>query len=106
MKLTDPAPLRQQFASEAAFQAWVRELAEANGWDVSCWHSSRFSPAGFPDLVLIKPPYLLFRELKNTGGALTADQQYKLELLHRCGMDVGVWWPEDMTDIVETLGGQ
>jgi len=40
--------------SEKALQANVRKLAAAHGWRAFCWWSSLHSPAGWPDLVLIR----------------------------------------------------
>lgn len=78
---------------ENAFQGWVIDVAERNGWRV--WHvpmpvrpigNNRFVPdsrgAGLPDLILLHPdpPRLIFAELKGDGGKLSDRQREFLRL--------------------------
>lgn len=60
--------------SEKAFAQQVVDLAQLMGWRCYRTHDSRRSPAGFPDLVLVKPPRLIFAELKTEIGKVTPDQ--------------------------------
>lgn len=50
--------------SEAAFLQKVEQEARHNGWLVYHTHRSDRSAAGFPDLVMVRPPRLIFAELK------------------------------------------
>lgn len=67
--------------SEAAFQRQVEQLAGFYGWRGYHTHDSRRSAAGFPDLVLVRGPELLFSELKTNHGRPTAEQRAWLEAL-------------------------
>ena len=93
---------------ERNFQAGVVKLAKLTGWDVYYTTDSRHSPAGWPDLVLLKPPRALFRECKrdHRPSRITADQRRTLDLLIACGFDVGVWTPDDWQAISDTLAGR
>lgn len=81
--------------SEAELQEKVRQAAVQLGILYYHTHNSRRSPAGFPDLVLVRPPNCLFRELKSQTGKLTADQSAWLDSLAACDQDAGVWRPSD-----------
>ncbi len=82
--------------TEAALLQAVRDLAKLQGWSTyHTWRSDRSEP-GFPDLVLMRPPQLLFRELKSERGRLKSEQRRWLDELAACGQDVGVWRPADL----------
>ena len=53
---------------------------------------------GFPDLVIIGPRGVLYRELKGPRGSLSTEQDAWLAALTDAGQDAGVWretdWPE------------
>lgn len=90
--------------SERAFQASVVDLAELRHWRV--WHDqdSRRNAAGMPDLILLRPPRLLFVELKTDRGRLRPEQREWLDELGRCpGVEVHVWRPGDWPTIEEVL---
>jgi hypothetical protein len=121
----DGAPLKPQPAaprvlrqSERDFMAAVIELATVLHWKHwhdyatnaprSCWHCGRKSivprnAAGFPDLLLVRRPRVLFVELKRDGEQPTADQQLWLDELTACGQEVYVWTPSDWTAIERAL---
>lgn len=61
--------------------------------------------AGWPDLVLCKPPKLIYAELKSETGRLTPQQRVWLTMLGECGQEWYVWRPRDMDDIAEVLEG-
>lgn len=98
---------------EAGFQNQVIKLARLGGWGI--FHAphggdrDRFAfgqipeGKGFPDLVLARPPELLFRELKTDKGRMGAGQPEWLAALEACGADVGVWRPRDIDEITERL---
>lgn len=70
--------------SEKQFQARVVELARILGYSIYHTHDSRRSEPGFPDLVLVRPPRVLFVELKAGRRRLTDDQAAWMALLERC----------------------
>lgn len=86
----------QLVMTEAALLSQVRELAQSTGWMTYHTYRSDRSEPGFPDLVLMRHPLLLFRELKTDRGRLTPDQRCWLEELLACGQDAGVWRPADL----------
>jgi hypothetical protein len=88
--------------TEEGFQDAVVQLARLHGWLMYHTHDSRHSPEGFPDLVLVRPPDLLFVELKTATGTLTQAQKDWLCTLGDCpGVEVHVWRPSDW-DVIET----
>ena len=90
--------------SEADLDRAVRALAQRCGWDRYHTFSSRRSPQGFPDLLLCRPPRVVFAELKSERGRLTPHQEHWLDLLRRCpGIEVYLWRPSDFDRIVKTL---
>lgn len=81
--------------SEKDLQAQVVELAQRLGWLYYHTHRSDRSPAGFPDLVLVRGDRILYRELKTSKGRLSAAQQEWLAALVSAGADASVWRPGD-----------
>lgn len=128
--------------SEAAWQRQVSELALLYGWRL--YHPPDNLPrttkrgrryvqnvrAGFPDLVLVRPPELIFAELKTDRGRTSAEQDawleelgavanalrevieaYNFDLAHndpeletRAAVDVYLWRPRDFDEVNERLG--
>lgn len=99
---------------EADFQAAVIDAAYVFGWRVAHFRAARTAKgwrtpvagngAGFPDLVLVRPPRLVIAELKSTRGQVTARQQLWLDDLAAVpGIEVHVWRPDDWTRIENTL---
>ena len=96
--------------TEKAWLAQVVELAQLRGWKTYHTQNSMHSAAGFPDLVLCRPPQLIFAELKTDrkGSYATAEQAAWLKALRECGDDfagVGVflWRPSDFETVKEVL---
>lgn len=99
---------------ERDLQEAVRDLAKLYGWRYfHVWRSTR-SPAGFPDAVLVKPPRLLFCELKSEDGRLTQEQTDWLADLGAIAMasrqrdaapliETYVWRPHNWDEIVRIL---
>jgi VRR-NUC domain len=86
--------------TEKEWQAQLVELARLYGW--RCYHTlrSQGSEAGFPDLVLVRPPQLVFAELKTDKGRLSPAQKEwlaDLEQVSAGAIDVAadVWRPAD-----------
>lgn len=89
--------------SEKEFQAQVVELARLLGWIVYHPFLSKWSERGWPDLTLIRPPRLVFAELKRDGAKTTPAQDRFLALLGECGQEVYLWRPVDWDQLQETL---
>ena len=92
------------FITERAFAAQVLDLAKLLGW--RCYHSwtSIHSPAGYPDLCMVRLSRILFAELKSEKGKLTPPQEEWLEALRATGkVEVYVWRPGDWDILVEIL---
>jgi hypothetical protein len=84
----------------------VLKLARLCHWATYHTRYSLGSDAGWPDLVLCKPPRLLIRELKREGEGATAEQTAWLTALRACGMDCGIWRPGDWDEIERILQGE
>jgi len=74
--------------------AHFRPARTAKGWATPVSADG----AGFPDLVIVGPNGLLFRELKTRRGRTTAEQDQWLWQLTHAGADAHVWRPTDLTD--------
>ena len=93
----------QGMETENGFQAAVIELAQLRGWYVYHNPDSRRSAAGWPDLVLIRPPRIVYAELKTDKGRLRASQRDVLRMLEDCGAETHVWRPADWDEIVSGI---
>jgi hypothetical protein len=90
--------------SEKQFMAQVIELARLCKWMAFHPFDSRRSTPGWPDIVFVRPPSVIFAELKTATGRLTPAQQTWLEALGRCpGVEAYVWRPADWEAIVSRL---
>lgn len=65
--------------TERDLGVYLRDVARAFGWRRYHTWISKNSAAGFPDEVLVRPPRLIFAELKSDRGRLSPDQQAWLE---------------------------
>lgn len=92
--------------TEKQFMAMVIRLARLCGWSVYHVHDSRRSAHGWPDLVLCRPPRLLFVELKTDVGETTTEQEQWLGRLQECDQVARVWRPRDWKVIEAVLMGQ
>ncbi len=90
--------------SEKEFRRQVRNLAKMLGWrDYFTW-TAVHSPAGFPDLVLVRGERLMFAELKSETGKLTEPQRLWLWALAATGRaEIYVWKPSNLQRIAEAL---
>jgi len=83
----------------------IRDLCKLYGFKFYFTWSSIHSPRGLPDLVLCKPPRLIFAELKTEKGIVSPHQQEWLDALAQClGVEVYLWRPSDIEKVVEILG--
>lgn len=81
----------------------VIDLATTFGWEHYHTLHAPGSDAGWPDLVLARPPQLLFVEVKRRDGRLTWEQRAWGETLTACRCDWRLWRPADWDEIVATL---
>jgi hypothetical protein len=77
----------------------VKDAAHAFRWQVYHTRDSRGSDPGFPDLVLVRQPRIIFAELKSAGGRMSAHQKLWLAALLGCPVEVYLWRPADRPDI-------
>jgi hypothetical protein len=67
---------------------WSRSGHGRDGWRRYHTWLAKHSPAGFPDEVLVRPPRLVFAELKAEAGRLKPDHESDLEMLRRHERDL------------------
>ncbi len=90
--------------SEKGFACQVEQLAKLLGWAVYHSFLSVRSAAGFPDYVLVRPPRVIFAELKALGRKPTPAQEHWLGMLASCPfVEVFLWSPVDWDRIQQTL---
>ena len=99
--------------NEAALQNAVIELAKLYGWLVhhtrpaqmpsGRWATPIQGHAGFPDLVLVRPPETIFVELKSAIGRTSDKQDQWIAALCEAGQEVHVWRPANITEIKRRL---
>lgn len=89
--------------TERALQDAIVQVAKLHRWIVYHPFDSRHSTAGWPDLVLLRPPVAIFAELKRQDGKLSPQQAHMLEQLAECGLTTRVWRPTDLDDVIALL---
>jgi hypothetical protein len=96
--------------TEAQFQDAVANLAKLLGWRRAHFRSGlaakgyrtpvQYDGAGYPDLTLVRPPRVVFAEMKSQTGRLSETQREWLADLAACpGIESYVWRPGDWFDI-------
>ncbi len=92
--------------TERDLREQVRHLCKVMGWKFHFTWTSIHSPRGMPDLILCKPPRLIFAELKTEKGIVSPAQQEWLDLLAQCtGVECYLWRPGDVENIAKILQG-
>ena len=91
--------------SERELQSAVIEMAKLLGWRImhqrpgrtlEGWRTAIEGHPGFPDLVLLRPPRLIFAELKSKRGRVDFDQATWLNGLNEVkGVEQYCWRPAD-----------
>jgi hypothetical protein len=92
--------------TEKDFRQQVIDLAHLLGWRCYFTWNSIHSPAGFPDLVMLRRGRQVVAELKTSRRLPTAAQQAWLEEFRAAGVETFVWRPEDLEEIASVLGPQ
>lgn len=88
--------------TERQFQQQVVALARACGWLVFHTWNSLHSPAGEPDLRLVRER-VVWAELKREGRDPNPIQEAAIAALRAAGAEVYVWRPSDLEEIVRVL---
>ena len=102
--MRDAAEFVAEQMTEAELLEQVKTVALTYGWRLYHTFDSRRSASGFPDLVLARPPRVIFAELKRQNGRMTVPQEMWGEALGQCGgVETYLWRPSDWDEIVETL---
>lgn len=92
--------------TEKHWQWQVLQAARLYGWTAYHTFDSRRSAYGFPDLVLVRPPRVLFVELKSATGRLSAVQWFWQQALRQCpGVEYHLWRPADRDAALAILAG-
>jgi hypothetical protein len=94
---------------EADLQRSIISVARDAGFLVYATYRSQRSEPGFPDLVMVKPPRVIFAEIKTEKGRLSTGRMNKantrwlpgqddwLEALSHCiGVEYYLWRPGDV----------
>ena len=85
--------------SHKDYLATIREAAELQGWRVWVTWNSKNSPKGEPDLRMVRPPRVIFAEIKVGKDKPTKDQQESMDELAECpGVEVYLWRETDDFD--------
>ena len=103
--------------SEKKWQKQVEEALDVYGWwwfhvpanVVVCQYCRRKNyrgiKKGFPDILAIKPPRLLWIELKRERGWLEPEQRQVHEMLRACGQTVLHVRPRDREELLGLIAG-
>jgi hypothetical protein len=83
--------------TEKQFTGQVVQLARMLGWRVYHPWLSIHSAAGFPDLTMVRPPRLVFAELKGGKNTLSPHQERWRDALLAAGCEWYLW--TDATDM-------
>jgi hypothetical protein len=105
----------QALITEEDFQATVIDLARYLGWIVGFTHDSRKSEPGEPDLRMVRPPRVIFAELKTVKGKLTkgrynksgrwlpGQDQWQDALISCPGVEYYLWRPDGLDGEIERI---
>lgn len=67
------------------------------------WRTAIEGHMGFPDIVAVRGPRLVFIELKVGKNKPTPEQEHWLDLLRQTQAEVYLWRPEDWDTILEVM---
>lgn len=90
--------------AEKDFQKQVLQIAKLYRWHAYHPALSKWSERGWPDLALVRPPRLVFAELKSEQGKVIEHQERWLALLGACPqVETYLWRPSDLERVAEVL---
>lgn len=102
-----PKPKRRQAKAplqpERSFQNQVLQYARLRGWRAYHTWASLHSAGGFPDLVLVRRPRVVFAELKREDRGPTRLQAEWLDDLQASKQEVYLWRPSNWPEIERVL---
>jgi hypothetical protein len=98
LKAASVAPM-----SERVLAQNIVDEAQRWGWRVYRAWLSIHNPKGWPDLVLCRPPDVLFVELKSATGKVTEEQGQWIRALQACGLYATVWRPGHLEEAYSLL---
>ncbi len=82
----------------------VVDYATVQGWLVYRTWNSIHSPAGYPDLTMVRGTRLVVAELKSEKGRLSPHQKvWVAKLENVAGVEVYVWRPSDWPAVRDVL---
>ena len=87
--------------TEKQFERQVKDLAKIFGWLYYHTWRSIHSPAGFPDVVMVRGNRIICAELKSEKGKVSPAQQEWLDALKETPVEVFLWYSSD--DILEEI---
>lgn len=96
-------PARLPVQPERSFQRQVVDAARLLGWRCYWTWNSLHSPKGWPDLVLIRRPRIVFLELKGERTPVTDEQRETIAELQACGLVARIVRPADWDEIERVL---
>ncbi len=99
----NPLPRLAKTLSEKQFREQIRDLCKVFGWKFHFTWLAIHSPKGFPDLVLRRPPRIIFAEIKTEKGIITPSQQEWYDDLIACGQEAFIWRPSQFDEIAKIL---
>ena len=90
--------------SEKQFESQVKDLARTFNWFYYHTWRSIHSPAGFPDVVMIRDKRIVVAELKSEKGKVSPEQEEWLAVFRATGLtEVYLWRPSMFDEILEVL---
>ena len=98
------AEARARFGTEKGWARTVDDYARLCGWEILKTWLSINSPSGEPDRKYIRPPRVVWAELKTARGKVSPRQEYILGLLRLCNQEAYLWYPADWPEIERVLG--
>jgi len=100
------SPIGGKITEKELRQSLVR-AARGFGWRVYFTWSSMHSPAGFPDLCMVKGKRLVFAELKTETGRVSEDQTaWATDLVASGRCEYYLWRPADIEAAYLVLMGE
>ena len=99
MRIEEKPPMLEKEISKN-----VKGEATNLGYLINSTFLSKWSPRGFPDLTLCRPPRLIFAELKGPKGKLAPKQRQWLDWLSEIpGVEVYLWREENLEAVYRIL---
>jgi len=108
--------------TEGEFAGQVEDLLERFGWlwchfrparTMRGWRTAVTGHKGFPDYVAVRPPRLIFAELKSEKGEVSPEQTEWIDTLRKCETktpkmfrgqpEVYLWRPSQIEEIAGIL---